>query len=455
MFKKFLEKKGITEEVFKAMEAEKQAELQNEYLGTIESQIEKQEQELISLKESLIKAEEKDAATIKELVDKAEDNLKALVQQSLSNTPAKGALKGFIGKVAEVFKAHGYKGLNLGDEEEKGYKEAEFKVLKGGRPGVIIKAFDSLDTLSVNDVDGTTYPANGTTSLGEGFKSLFAYFVGYFEKPRPVSMIMDHVTLEDLRGVQVKMWNDDVVADFRVLKECELKPYARYNGSVQTEDINHVAILWRTTTFLRKWFPAIANRIRQKIARLLDENLPKRVLEKITEVAVPYTPIPNITTLANPNKYDCIAAAIASYKRLNGVMPRLIRFNEVTWFDLVTNKDTTGNYNHQNGNSVAMVTTENGASYLNFAGFKIQYELDESLTYDKFQLGDFSELRVGINGELDYYDAIGNTPEANAGIDRNIWTSELVMYYIAYLPENRALTIVEDTFTNVKASLTL
>ena len=39
MFKKFLEKKGISAEQFKEFEAEKQAELQNEYLGEIEAQV--------------------------------------------------------------------------------------------------------------------------------------------------------------------------------------------------------------------------------------------------------------------------------------------------------------------------------------------------------------------------------------------------------------------------------
>lgn len=39
MFKKFLEKKGITADKFKELEAEKQMELQNEYLGEIESQV--------------------------------------------------------------------------------------------------------------------------------------------------------------------------------------------------------------------------------------------------------------------------------------------------------------------------------------------------------------------------------------------------------------------------------
>jgi HK97 family phage major capsid protein len=39
MFKKFLETKGHTPEAFKALDAEKQAELQNEYLGTLETQI--------------------------------------------------------------------------------------------------------------------------------------------------------------------------------------------------------------------------------------------------------------------------------------------------------------------------------------------------------------------------------------------------------------------------------
>lgn len=445
------------EEVEKMTPEEQTAYLKEKtaHESAMTEKIEAQEQELEALKKKLDESEEKDAATIKELVDKAEENLKALVQQSLSNTPVKGGLKGFIRKMADVFKEHGYKGLTLEDEEEKGYKDAEFKVLKGGRPGVTIKAFDSLDTLSVNDVDGNTYPTNGTTSLGEGFKSLYAYFVGFFEKPRPVSMIMDHVTLEDLRGAQAKMVNENVTADFKITKECELKPYARYSLYVQTEDVKEVPILWRTTTFLRKWFPMIANRVRQKIARLLDENLPKQVLKKITDVAVPYSPVPNITPVSNPNKYDCLAAAITSYVTLTGMMPKLVRFNPITWFDFVTAKDSTGNYNHQNGNSVAMVTSENGAFYLNFAGFKIQYEIDKELNYETFQLGDFSELRVGISGEVDYYDAIGNTPDASAGIDRNIWTSELVMYFVAYLPSERALTIVEDTFTNVKASLTL
>ena len=36
MFKKFLETKGISAEQFKGLEAERQMELQNEYLGTIE-----------------------------------------------------------------------------------------------------------------------------------------------------------------------------------------------------------------------------------------------------------------------------------------------------------------------------------------------------------------------------------------------------------------------------------
>jgi HK97 family phage major capsid protein len=40
MFKKFLETKGYTAETFKTLEAEKQADLQNEYLGTLETQIE-------------------------------------------------------------------------------------------------------------------------------------------------------------------------------------------------------------------------------------------------------------------------------------------------------------------------------------------------------------------------------------------------------------------------------
>ena len=83
MFKKFLEKKGISADKFKELEAEKQMDLQNEYLGEIENQVGK-----TASKEELESAQKE----IKDLFTESEKNLKdklKLVDESVSSLEEK------------------------------------------------------------------------------------------------------------------------------------------------------------------------------------------------------------------------------------------------------------------------------------------------------------------------------------------------------------------------------
>jgi hypothetical protein len=78
MFKKFLQSKGISDEAFKAMEVEKQAELHGEYLGQLETRIEgaAKNEDVTALKNQINDLKEKGATAdqIKELTEKL-DNL--------------------------------------------------------------------------------------------------------------------------------------------------------------------------------------------------------------------------------------------------------------------------------------------------------------------------------------------------------------------------------------------
>lgn len=75
MFKKFLEKKGISAEQFKEFEAEKQAELQNEYLGEIEAQVGKTatKEELKTAKTEITKSVENLAEEVNSLSEKLKE----------------------------------------------------------------------------------------------------------------------------------------------------------------------------------------------------------------------------------------------------------------------------------------------------------------------------------------------------------------------------------------------
>lgn len=82
MFKKFLEKKKISAEQFKEMEAEKQMELQNEYLGEIEKQLENSVSK-DKMEEMLKDAATKTAEELKEI----NEELK-VIKEEIKNVPS-------------------------------------------------------------------------------------------------------------------------------------------------------------------------------------------------------------------------------------------------------------------------------------------------------------------------------------------------------------------------------
>lgn len=120
-FLKFLETKGYNKETFTALEAEKQAELQNDYLGSIEEQLEK----------SVSKEE------LTEAVKKAKADLTAEIENQITDKMS-------------VDNKEKVKSLN---EEIKDNKETLKNIAKGSREELVIKANTLRASVATNPHD--------------------------------------------------------------------------------------------------------------------------------------------------------------------------------------------------------------------------------------------------------------------------------------------------------------
>jgi len=155
MFKKFLESKGYTAETFKTLEAEKQADLQNEYLGTLETQIEAlkgSSTEIEALKTTI--TELKNADKTADLTNKLND-LAGEIQTLKDNSGAKP------------------NALSL-EKEIKENKEAINAIAKGDKnKEVVLKALSNRASIANNT---EAVRLSGIGELGVRARALYDFF---------------------------------------------------------------------------------------------------------------------------------------------------------------------------------------------------------------------------------------------------------------------------------------
>lgn len=151
----------------------------------------------------------------------------------------------------------------------------------GLMPGKIsIKAWTSTDTMTVTDVPSGTYPVAGTVGIGTGVMGFFARLIPtFFRKPRPVSKILNYVTVEPTEGeLQAIIISEDYVGSAAVTAECALKPIVKVNFEPKTINYDYVAVFWKTSRLLLRLFAKMGYNMQQRFNELLMEKLPSAVL---------------------------------------------------------------------------------------------------------------------------------------------------------------------------------
>jgi len=316
------------------------------------------------------------------------------------------------------------------------------------------KAIASTDVMSVNTINSTDFPAAGSTGVvGSGVQTLMGKLLGYFGYRSPASKILDLVDVQPMDSATLIVINETVTGTAEITSECKLKPIVKETFATQEKSAEPVAVMWFTTTKLRRFFPALVNRMVQKFSELVNDKLPNVVLTAVKAGASAFTPDAALAINTNPNNYDAMGAVIATIENL-GFNVTAFMMNPIAWRNMKQEKNADGIYTLSNGQSVNIL--QNG---LDWGGVYIPIIKDSTLGVDEFVTGDiFSTVKVGVDSVLMYMETDGRTDavatNAATGLSRNIRTHVLEKFFAVIIPDATKIGLVKDTFTNVKTLIT-
>ena len=316
------------------------------------------------------------------------------------------------------------------------------------------KATVSTDVMSVDTIGAGSFPTAGSTGVVNGtIRTIYARLVGFFTPRVLTSRIMEFVDVQPIENATLIAINETVTGTAAITPECTVKPVVKMTFTSQEASADPVAAQWHTTTKLRRFFAALANRMEQKFLELINVAIPDAVLAAIRTGATAFTPVGDLDINDNPNNYDAAGAVIASLESL-GYMPDVIMMHPVAWRNMKQNKNAEGIYTLSNGNSISLV--DNG---IDWGGRMIAIIRDPKLQVDEFIIGDiFGTVKVGVDSEAMYFETDGRTDAqattALTGLSRNIRTHVLEKFVAIIIPTGSRAGLVRDTFSNVKTLIT-
>jgi hypothetical protein len=316
------------------------------------------------------------------------------------------------------------------------------------------KAAVSTDIMSTNTVNSTDFPTAGSTGIvPSGLQTMMAKFLGYFGYRSPTSKILDLVDVQPMESATLIVVNETYTGDAAITTECKLNPIVKMVFTTEEKSAEPVSAEWNTTTKLRRFFPALVNRMLQKFTELVNDKLPNVILEAVKLGATAFTPNVAFQISSTPNNYDALGAVIASIENL-GLLPNGIVLNPIAWRNMKQEKTTTGEYTLSNGASITIL--QNG---LDWGGTFIPIIKDPKIGVDEFIVGDlFATVKVGVDSMLMYFETDGRT-DAQAttsltGVSRNIRTHVIEKFFAVIIPAGSKIGIIKDTFSNVKTLIT-
>lgn len=362
-------------------------------------------------------------------------------------------------KIVENSKLHTeLKAKNLEDVFKEKYDES---VSKTNDDCVVREGFSidtkntvSTDVMTVGAVAASDFPTAGSTqATPSSIQTLFGKLIGYFGYRKPHSMILDLCDVQPMDNATLIAVTETVTGDAAVTVECQLKPVVKVVFNTEEKSAEAVAVEWNTTTKLRRFFPALVNRMIQKFTELVNDKLPTVVLTQIKAAATAFTPNAAFMINANPNNYDALGAVIASIENL-GKIPTCIILNPIAWRNMKQQKTSDGIYVLSNGSSVSILQNS-----LDWGGMSIMVIKDPTIGIDEFIVGDiFDAVKVGVDSSLMYFETDGRT-DANAsstsGLSRNIRTHVLEKFFAVLIPSPNRIGLVKDTFANVKTLISI
>jgi hypothetical protein len=234
-FEKFLQTKGITLDAFKALEVEKQADIQNEYLGHIEKQLEN------SVSKETLATE----------IQKAKEGISEEVAKQLLDANKSGENANET-ELVKFFK-----------ESVDTYKENEND--KRYNVNTTIKAGALMTT------------ANVTPNVTNGFSPLFGNYIDteLGSTPKPDLCILPLITIKNQPGTE-SIWHVSRVSeegDAEFISEGALKPLASASWATTKEPIKELAVRWKFTKRLMNHAPSVVVDFAEHANELMEQKM--------------------------------------------------------------------------------------------------------------------------------------------------------------------------------------
>jgi len=422
MFKKFLEKKGFTAETFKALEAEKQADLQNEYLGSLESSL-SEKATMDQVKEEL------KGLVSKEQFEKLDSDLDALSKlvNNLSEKKAehKQSLKAAL-------KAQIEKNNKLPDAQK--------------RIDLVIKA-DNIFNISV--IDGGTFDED-EANMDALLLNESAIETGFApDLRRELTVLNEMRNATPLRIGDALKWIVPFDENGKPLtvKEANQKPIGTVKYKRESKESTKIAIYFQITEEFVNRADFLMVAVNNHFRDLVTEELEEKAFDATDGILSYGTAYVNPAGYAvpDPTKLDAINAVATSMK-LRKYRPSHVVLNSGDIAMMFADKGLDGQYRLANGQSVALI---DGGSTLVIGTTRLRViEVNgDLLGIDDFVVIDWSKLKYGLGTVRLKSDPYTNMRD-------NILNYLMEAPFCVARPSNYPYAVVVTKFSTVEAEIT-
>lgn len=414
-FLKFLETKGISAEQFKELPAERQADLQNEYLGTLETKLDSTVSR-DDLAKEIAKAKAEAAAEAKKGM---EDEIAAQVKEQLAKEDPKNEQTPLVKYFVE-------RSENF-DEKAKVLEESSTQ----------IKAAALMTTANV--VPATT----------GGFSPLFGNYIDteLGATPKPDLCILPLITIKTQPGTEkiyhTSRYNEEGDAAF--IAEGALKPLADAEWKTDSTDAKEVAVRWKFTKRLMNHAPSVISDFMEHANELMEQKMDDGALEgdgtganllgiTATGVAAAFVvPTQLANYYADANIYDAIMA-VATQVRLANFKGQLTAVLNTVWEAKMKGiKNVDGDY------IIPPFVTPDGKTI-----GAVNVVFSNKIADTHLLVGDLRKYNVVICDDVEYDEGYENDD-----FSKNLVSKKLEAFLGSYIKRGDAGSIVYDAIADI------
>lgn len=429
-FKAFLQKKGITEDAFKNMDAAEQAKLHTEFLDELSKSVEgaAKSTEIEALKNQI--EELKTSGATGEAVTKLQAGLDELATK-FTEMETKG------GKSVEKGTFEVFVEKNIADNK-----------LTKDNPQVRNGSYSASETIKAPALMTT---ANVVPNVAGGFSPLFGNYIDTEVEgaPKPENIFMNLVTVKYQPGTET-IWytdriNEEGTAEF--IAEGATKPLADAEWKTTSKQTKEVAIRWKMTNRLMFHAPSVVEDFREHANELVDQVIDDQILAGdglgnnldglIANAGAFVVPSGLANYYEDANIYDVVAAMATQIRLANHKGQIHAVLNTVWWAKMAGTKNVDGDY------LIVPFRSPDGKTI-----FDVMVHFTNKMDADDILVGVLKNYNLVISEDAIYAEGYENDD-----FSKNLVSKKIESFMQGYIKQSKEGSILYATIADVLTAI--